>query len=264
MNNFLLKNEREIIVKYLNSEKPNLLIKNIETGSIPSEIFEAKFAPLEIKAQSYEIKNDVIFFERAQNSRILADKAKILVYFYYKGRSLFFETQFFHNGNFFCLPISSQIYKQTEKEKASLPDIICHIWSSDFIQANITCTIDENFSSLNENCENLSENFFNYDFPADVPILENKKTEFVLLFIDDKKLTVGSFILDETFDNGMIYECKIVVPSVFCNRTIFANVKCTNVLQNKNRIFYEFSFENLKLEDQRFLFEKIYKTPFLA
>ena len=93
MSDVLSRIERLIVIKYLQDNLPKLLIKAISTEYIPSEKNTPKFLPLEIEKNNYSILDQgIIFFSREQVSRVITDKAKICLFFYYNGRGLFFES----------------------------------------------------------------------------------------------------------------------------------------------------------------------------
>lgn len=115
MNNVLSRIERDIIVANLSEDLPLLILKSISTEFIPSEQHIPQFTPITIKPKTYSITAEgIIFMLLIDYNLSIPDKTPVCVFFYYKGRGLFFETEFRCLKQGYALVISPHIYKQLD------------------------------------------------------------------------------------------------------------------------------------------------------
>ncbi len=115
MSNVLSRIERDIIVKNLSEDLPLLIIKSVSTRFIPHERHLPQFEPVTIKPKSYSITEEGILFLPLANYFLpIPDKTPVCIFFYYKGRGLFFETSFRIVRQGYALVISPHIFKQLD------------------------------------------------------------------------------------------------------------------------------------------------------
>ncbi len=115
MTNILSRIERDIIVKNLSEDLPLLIIKSVSTEFIPHERHLPQFEPITIKPKTYTITEEGIIFLSSSNFVCtILDKTPVCIFFYYKGRGLFFETELRILRQGYGLVISPHIYKQLD------------------------------------------------------------------------------------------------------------------------------------------------------
>lgn len=115
MNNVLSRIERDIIVKNLSEDLPLLIIKSVSTEFIPHEKHLPQFEPVTIKPHTYAITSEgIIFLSLNTFFFSIPDKTPVCIFFYYKGRGLFFETDFRILRQGYGLVISPHIFKQLD------------------------------------------------------------------------------------------------------------------------------------------------------
>lgn len=115
LNNILSRIERDIIVKNLSEDLPLLIIKSVSTEFIPHEKHLPQFEPVTIKPNTYSITGEGIIFLPLSNFFFtIPDKTPVCVFFYYKGRGLFFETDFRIIRQGYALVVSPHIFKQVD------------------------------------------------------------------------------------------------------------------------------------------------------
>lgn len=115
MNNVLSRIERDIIVKNLSDDLPLLILKSVSTEFIPHERHLPQFDPVTIKPKTYSITQEGILFLPLHTFQFtIPDKTPVCVFFYYKGRGLFFETEFRILRQGYALVISPHIFKQLD------------------------------------------------------------------------------------------------------------------------------------------------------
>jgi hypothetical protein len=130
MADFLTRFERDMVISSLISEPSKILISPI--------VDETKTVTL--NPQNYQIiKNQIIFFKNYDNDFQFEDSLPVKVFFYYKGRGLFFVTNFSVLKSGYALVIPSVINKQPDSDETRNKGIKCIIYFSANQKLNIDC-----------------------------------------------------------------------------------------------------------------------------
>lgn len=262
MGNVLSRVERVIVIKYLQEKLPKLLIKAIATEYIPSEQNAPKFLPIDIEENNYSILDQgIVFITRSQLSRIIIDKAKICVFFYYNGRGLFFESTLRHVKNGFAIVIPEFIFKQDDVGNGILQQIKCNIYNSeDKTEGKITCVPTEKFRLFSSADESqIPIQFFSEDLTAQMPSVEGRILPPFILYISENEIYIGSVTTKINFQIEETYTLELQIPFAFIFRTINCKIILKDKYKSENsteKTCYRFEFSSLKHEDYRFLFEK--------
>lgn len=268
MSNVLSRIEREIVLKDLQNKLPKIEIKAISTEYIPSEKNLPTFQPLDLTEKNYSILDQgIIFFTRNQTSRVIVDNAKICVFFYYNGRGLFFESVLRHVKNGFAIVIPDFIYKQDDIGKGVLENLKCVLYnSSDKSESAISCFFTEKFPLFVPVDETqIPIQFFSENLIEQNPSVEGRILPPYLLYLSEQELFIGSLTSKIHFEIGETYFLELIIPFSL----IYRKINCKVVLKDKfqtqsstEKTCYKFEFSDLKLEDARYLFEKLNKKNF--
>lgn len=263
MSDVLSRIERLIVIKYLQDNLPKLLIKSISTEYIPSEKNTPKFLPLEIEKNNYSILDQgIIFFSREQVSRVITDKAKICLFFYYNGRGLFFESVIRQVKNGFAIVIPEFIYKQDDVGNGVLQNLQCNLYNStDATEGKISCVTTDKFKLFFKIDENqIPIQFFSENLTPETPPVEGRILPPYVLYISESELYIGCLTSKTKFEIDDEYALELIIPFAFISRTIFCTVILKERFQSessKEKTCYKFELSNLKQEDYRFLYEKM-------
>ena len=261
--------EREIVIQYLSEEKPELIIKAI--NAISQEEDFAVFKPLRVTANSYTVQNDVILINRTTQSRILADKAQISVSFYFKGRALYFESEFQHSKNLFLIPVGQNLFKLIETGNGIYENIECTVHPLSLANGENKTFSTRFFPNdgfilfSGENEKEMIKKFFAFDFAPEMPQIQNRILPPVLLHICERFIIGGALNQFVKFEKNENYSIEIQIPQAFSSRTIKSQILCSEEYTDTEipyRRAWKFEFTNLKEEDRRFLYEKLHGKKF--
>ncbi len=263
MSSLLSRIERELLIKYIATEKPELVLKNsFETSDSVSVVFE----PLSLTSDSYFVQGENIVIPRKPHSRVLADGAEVLVSFFYKGRAMFFDSTFRHAKSDFIVPINDQLFKLLEQNNGIYEYLTCIISplnDSDSGTENLfsrKCIVNENFLIFRSGDELKSvQKFFAFDFESGNQI-QNRVLPPIILYICEKFILIGSQNEYSKFEKDYVYQLEISIPQVFITRKIICKANCSQVFNDDEsfRKCFKFEFIDLKPEDKRFIYEKLY------
>lgn len=270
MNNNFVGIEREIIIKNLQSELPKLIISPLDT-TINSIVISEK---------SYSIiKNEIIYFNNLINP--LSDKVPIKVFFYYKGRGVYFLSSFRLTKSGYAIVIPKTINKHIDSPSEQEDVFTCSLYflSGQKSTIHIPCYTFKNYSLFDindypqlEQSQKISDikklksldSFFTekLDIPQSV---EQRIEPLYILFLSNKQLVFASTQKDMILKIGFEYAVKISVPLQVGTRIIYATIKVDKITGDSD-VFFDISktaalcsFTQLKEEDSRFLYEKLYK-----
>ncbi|MGP1588024.1 MAG: hypothetical protein ACTTHG_06755 [Treponemataceae bacterium] len=268
MSSVLSKVERDIVISYISDEKPELLLKSVVDKFVKKEN-DAEFDDISIKSFEYTVERGVIFipFNENFNLKMPKNKSRILVFFYYKGRGLVFETVLKYVKNGFALVIDKNIFKQFEDGNGIYENAKCIIFHTrENNGGKIDCQADDNFKIfVPVSKSSILEKFFILNFTNETPSIQNRVLKPIILFLSHTHFLIGCFSDFYTFEIGLSYRVEIVIPQISCERIINCDAKvfdCYTLKDISERKCYEFRFETLKLEDKRFLYEKLIKKTF--
>lgn len=266
--------ERSIVIKYIATEKPDLIVKSINSASDTEEF--ALFKPMTLKSSDYVIQNDLIVMSRASQTRVLADNAQVSVSFYYKGRALFFESSYRHSSSFFLIQISPSIFKLIESGNGIYDYIECFLSSENSSPKTETALNTNTFTTrffpydafkifADENENSIIKKFFAFDFSSEMPQIQNRILPPVLLFLGDEYLIGAALNPFVKFEVNEKYFLELTVPQAFSSRKIKGKVVCSDEyadIEFAQKKAWKFSFTELKEEDRRFLFEKLHSKMY--
>lgn len=291
MSDVLSKIERELVIKYIFHERPQIVLKRC--FDLDDSNKNTVFSPLQIDGSLYTIQEENIILKRTPNSRVLADNSPVIVNFYYKGRAMYFESRYCHANAFFIIPINEKICKFLEKtngiydyltclitpindELPSAPDIDDKTKLSAFTKK---CITNENFLLFDDSIDKFIQNddaqfqitqsviqkFFSFDFHSQNNI-QNRVLPPIILFISEKFLLVASENDFFRFEMGEDYKIELSIPQVFITRTIECTAVCSKIvtdsIDSEKKCFF-FDFKDLKPEDTRFLYEKSHQEKYV-
>jgi len=227
------------------------------------------------------IKNRLFFIESSKKNIQFTNDTPVKVFFYYKGRGLYFLNSFNHTKSGYAIVIPEIIYSQEddeEKNKQLFPYSTIYFLSGENASVNIECfplksfnVFDRSLSKDLINSDTILEinnlesvKFFFSEKPLQISAVENRFKPLSILFLSHKQIVLGCSEKDMILKFGIEYAIKISVPMEIGRRIIFATIKVKKIIGDaKDILDYTQTcslceFTQIKEEDKRFLKEKVF------
>ncbi len=273
MSDYLTRFERDMVISSLISEPSKILISPIAD--------ESKTATL--NQTDYQIiKNQIIYFKKLDTDIFFSDTMPVKVFFYYKGRGLFFVTNFSFIKSGYALVIPQIINKQPDAYEKRNKGIKAIIYFSANQKLNIDCFPLDSYPLFDYKiCPDLEKQKFISDtrtiksvecFFTDKPVLrravEGRIDPLSILFLTDKEIVFGSSSNDMPLQHNVEYGIEIQIPHEVFTRTIYATIRVKKIIgdtediSTMSRTAALCAFTQIKAEDSRFLYEKLYSEHF--
>ncbi|MCR5698533.1 MAG: hypothetical protein K6G52_02700 [Treponemataceae bacterium] len=283
MSDILSNVERELVIKYISQEKPEIVLKRC--FDLDESNQNAVFAPLQIDGSSYSVQDENIILKRKSDSRILADNSPVIVNFYYKGRAMYFESRYCHYNAYFIIPINDKICKFLEQTNGIYDYLTCDITPSGAevqVDRRFTkkCVTNENFLLFKDDggagtvagsiggagtLETNIQKFFSFDFHSESNI-QNRILPPIILYLGDEFMVVASENEFFRFEKDTEYKIELSIPQVIITREIECTAVCSKIvsdsIDSEKKCFF-FDFRDMKPEDIRFLYEKSHQEKYV-
>ena len=271
MSDFLTRFERDMVLASLISEPSKILISPIADDS----------KTMTLNPSDYQIvKNQIIYFKKLETDLVFEDSLPVKVFFYYKGRGLFFVTNFSIIKSGYALVIPSLINKQSDLRQSRNKGIKSIIYFSANQKLNIDCFPLDSYPLFDyKSCPGLEDGMLIENpktiksvecFFTDKPVLkravEGRVDPLTILFITDKEIVFGSSSSDMPMQHNVEYGIEIQIPHELFTRTIYATIRVKKIFGDSDDITQMTrtaalcSFTQIQAEDTRFLHDKLYSV----
>lgn len=278
MENSLSGLERDLVLQTLQNNESNIIITALTE----------QLTPLTLNNTNYTLlKEGIILVKKNLNEKLISqftDKLPVKVFFYYKGRGLYFLTQlrFVKVGLAFVIP--TVIYKQPDVSNLKNSKLSCTLYFSSNQKSgiNIVCYPLDAFPLLNKNINPdvvpdeeindaqklLSVDWYFKDKSSEPSAVESRVAPLTVLFLSEKQIVFGCSQKDMMLQLGVEYGIKLSIPLDIGYREIYSTIKVSRISGNADDVYDVTktcaicNFTQIKKEDSRFLFEKLYGTVF--
>jgi len=268
--------ERDIILEYVINEDVPLLV--FSRSDIHNQFL--------LKKGFFKIlQKKIIFFtplalkEYYSDSIIELPFTDIRVRFFYKGRGLYFDSTLKTVKNGFAFTIPSKIKKMAAKIEIKPEGVFASFYYSGIENAPLSCITMSNspvFTSYSNRIKNNGSEyiqqevnkFFNSDENLESSV-EGQIDPLCILALTNSTILLGIRNNTVQVEQGEIYDMKLIIPAGVVKRQIMLKCEIAKVYK-KNIVTYKkymavavCNFCNVKLEDQRFLYEQYFNKKFI-